>query len=254
MQYLGIWGVLKFQKHLSYFWNCWEKLKISVSTGSLKFFSLVVVLTVVILQEIGLSFPSASVNMMVMSSDVADFSWIIEQSLPSILLMCSISFFNSLNEDPIAENQTFNCTDTHSNLDWLLEEAFYSKELLTEITWKKQECIKSHMTKFLKLSLIMALWAVQKKYWFSQYFRYIISFMAIQEHFKNISILFKNISDVENITTIDSKVFLKSLISWNTNINKNKITKVLAYKIITRTYIKASVSKNIMSLKVVNKE
>ena len=78
--------------------------------------------------------------------------------------------------------------------------------------------------------------------------------MAIQEHFKNISILFKNISDVENITTLDSKVFLKSLISWNTNINKNKITKVLAYKIITRTYIKASVSKNIMSLKVVNKE
>ena len=145
MQHLVIWGVLKFQKHLSHFWNCWEKLKISVPTGSLRFFYLVIVLTVVILQEIGWSFPSASVNMMVMSSEVADFSWIIEQSLPSILLMCSISFFNSLNEDPIDENQTFNCTDTHSNLDWLLEEAFYSKELLTEITWKKQGCIKSHI-------------------------------------------------------------------------------------------------------------
>ena len=34
---------------------------------------------------------------------------------------------------------------------------------------------------------------------------------TIQEHFKNISILFKNISDVENIITIDLKVFFKKL-------------------------------------------
>ena len=34
---------------------------------------------------------------------------------------------------------------------------------------------------------------------------------AIQEHFKNISILFKNISNVENIITIDLKAFLKKL-------------------------------------------
>ena len=33
----------------------------------------------------------------------------------------------------------------------------------------------------------------------------------IQEHFKNISILFKNTSDVENIITIELKVFLKKL-------------------------------------------
>ena len=34
---------------------------------------------------------------------------------------------------------------------------------------------------------------------------------AIQEHFKNISILFKNISNVENIITIDLKAFFKKL-------------------------------------------
>ena len=34
---------------------------------------------------------------------------------------------------------------------------------------------------------------------------------TIQEHFKNISILFKNISDVENIIAIDLKVFFKKL-------------------------------------------
>ena len=33
----------------------------------------------------------------------------------------------------------------------------------------------------------------------------------IHEHFKNISILFKNTSDIENIITIDLKVFLKKL-------------------------------------------
>ena len=32
---------------------------------------------------------------------------------------------------------------------------------------------------------------------------------TIQKHFKNISILFKNISDVENIIEIDLKVFFK---------------------------------------------
>ena len=32
---------------------------------------------------------------------------------------------------------------------------------------------------------------------------------TIQEHFKNISILFKNTSDVENIITIDLKGFFK---------------------------------------------
>ena len=42
---------------------------------------------------------------------------------------------------------------------------------------------------------------------------------AIQEHFKNISILFKNISNVENIITIDLKVFLKKL---NLIITKDK--------------------------------
>ena len=36
---------------------------------------------------------------------------------------------------------------------------------------------------------------------------------TIQEHFKNISILFKNISNIENIITIDLTVALKSLIS-----------------------------------------
>ena len=34
---------------------------------------------------------------------------------------------------------------------------------------------------------------------------------TIQEHFKNLIILFKNISDVENIITIDLKVFFKKL-------------------------------------------
>ena len=42
---------------------------------------------------------------------------------------------------------------------------------------------------------------------------------TIQEHFKNISILFKNTSDVENIITIDLKVFLKKL---NLIITKDK--------------------------------
>ena len=41
----------------------------------------------------------------------------------------------------------------------------------------------------------------------------------IQEHFKNISILFKNTSDVENIITIDLEVFLKKL---NLIITKDK--------------------------------
>ena len=49
----------------------------------------------------------------------------------------------------------------------------------------------------------------------------------------NISILFKNTSEVENIIIIDLKVFLKKLNliitpKTNTNINKNKIMKVLA--------------------------
>ena len=60
--------------------------------------------------------------------------------------------------------------------------------------------------------------------------------MKIQEQFKNISLLFQNISDVENIITIDLKVLLKKLnliitkdkSHKTTNINKNKITKVLA--------------------------
>ena len=43
--------------------------------------------------------------------------------------------------------------------------------------------------------------------------------MKIQEQFKNISILFKNISDVENIITIDLKVFLKK---FNLIITKDK--------------------------------
>ena len=43
--------------------------------------------------------------------------------------------------------------------------------------------------------------------------------MKIQEQFKNISILFKNISDVENIITIDLKVFLKK---FNLVITKDK--------------------------------
>ena len=34
---------------------------------------------------------------------------------------------------------------------------------------------------------------------------------TIHEHFKNISILFKNTSDIENIITMDLKVFLKEL-------------------------------------------
>ena len=42
---------------------------------------------------------------------------------------------------------------------------------------------------------------------------------TIQEHFKNISILFKNTSNVENIITIDLKVFLKKL---NLIITKDK--------------------------------
>ena len=50
---------------------------------------------------------------------------------------------------------------------------------------------------------------------------------TIQEHFKNISILFKNINDVENIITIDLKVFLKKLNLIITK-DKIKITKLLA--------------------------
>ena len=42
---------------------------------------------------------------------------------------------------------------------------------------------------------------------------------TILEHFKNISILFNNTSDIENITTIDLKVFLKKL---NLIITKDK--------------------------------
>ena len=42
---------------------------------------------------------------------------------------------------------------------------------------------------------------------------------TIQEHFKNISIPFKNTSDVENIIAIDLKVFLKKL---NLIITKDK--------------------------------
>ena len=46
---------------------------------------------------------------------------------------------------------------------------------------------------------------------------------AIQEHFKNISILLKNISDIENITTIGLKVFFKDL---NLIITKDKSHKI----------------------------
>ena len=42
---------------------------------------------------------------------------------------------------------------------------------------------------------------------------------TIQEHFKNIAILFKNMDIVENIITIDFKVFLKKL---NLIITKDK--------------------------------
>ena len=58
----------------------------------------------------------------------------------------------------------------------------------------------------------------------SQYTRVASDFWSensrtIQEHFKNISVLFKNTSDVENIITIDLKVFLKKL---NLIITKDK--------------------------------
>ena len=42
---------------------------------------------------------------------------------------------------------------------------------------------------------------------------------TIQEHFKNIAILFKNMDIVENVITIDFKVFLKKL---NLIITKDK--------------------------------
>ena len=42
---------------------------------------------------------------------------------------------------------------------------------------------------------------------------------TFQEHFKNISMLFKNTSDVENIITIDLRGFLKKL---NLIITKDK--------------------------------
>ena len=74
---------------------------------------------------------------------------------------------------------------------------------------------------------------------------------TIQEHFKNISILFNNISNVENIITIDLKVSFKKL---NLIITKDKSHEIQIsagtkswqsdrHKIISGTYIKASVSK-----------
>ena len=57
---------------------------------------------------------------------------------------------------------------------------------------------------------------------------------TIQEHFKNISILFKNISDVENIT-IDLKSFLKKKL--NLIITKDKSHEI---QISTRTKLRKS--------------
>ena len=53
---------------------------------------------------------------------------------------------------------------------------------------------------------------------------------TIQEHFKNISILFKNISDVENIIIIDLKGFFKKKL--NLIITKDKYHEI---QISTRT-------------------
>ena len=75
---------------------------------------------------------------------------------------------------------------------------------------------------------------------------------TIQEHFKNISILFKNISDDESIITIDLKVFFKKKLNLIITKEKcheiqistrTKLRKSYHHKIISGTYIKASVSK-----------